>query len=597
MNAELCKFTNKLLFANLTKQDPDADLDTKHKYIFFMPKTENSNGLAEALLICGYYAISFSARDSADLFSVESFMKDADSGEFPHLNDYKYILCLNKWQNTRLQAYFRKHETEYLYGWQLFKDRQYLANADYRQELESRIADFIKKYEGSSTAPSDPDDVREKLEYENVYSANGEVKGRKLMQTVRNVETVLECDNRFSGKIRFNEFAGQTYLYGNAPWDDGECNFRQWKNRDDSQAFAIVQSDYRLTNRNDFFDAVSNVSQKHHFHPVRDALESLPYKGDGYIRKLLPSFLGCEDSEYNFQTMRLFMLGAVARVFQPGAKFDYCPILTGRQGIGKSTFLQLLAIDSEWFNDSLDSLDSDKTVQMLQGSWICELAELKSLARTAGGVDSVKRFLSAQADKFRAPYARRSEVIPRQTVFCGTTNKTDFLQDASGNRRFLIIRTGINKPTKDLFTEEAAEFIKSAWAEALRIWQTEQPKLVLPESCLEEAQALQEASMQDDGKTGLITEYLETKYRVCALELWQEALGEPGRPAKWQATEINDIIARIPGWQRMKNPAKFEGYGSQRGFEKIGKDYNQLQCSTDFRPISETGSEKTPFDD
>lgn len=67
-----------------------------------------------------------------------------------------------------------------------------------------------------------------------------------------------------------------------------------------------------------------------------------------------------------------------------------------------------MALNDGWFNDSLDSLDSDKAAQSLMGSWIIELAELKSLARTAGGVDSVKRFLTATQDKYRVPYERRA---------------------------------------------------------------------------------------------------------------------------------------------------------------------------------------------
>ena len=88
------------------------------------------------------------------------------------------------------------------------------------------------------------------------------------------------------------------------------------------------------------------------------------------------------------------------------------------------------------------------------GSWIIELAELKSLARTAGGVDSVKRFLTATQDKLRLPYERRADVFLRQCVFAGTTNKSDFLQDETGNRRFLIIQTGVNEPTKSLLLQK-----------------------------------------------------------------------------------------------------------------------------------------------
>lgn len=190
---------------------------------------------------------------------------------------------------------------------------------------------------------------------------------------------------------------------GSAPWETSRNNYRAWSSFDDSALFAILQSDYGLNSRNDYFDALKNVAMRNRFHPVRDILNSLKWDGKNHIRKLLPDYLGCENTEYVYQVMRLWMLGAVARIFHPGCKFDYTVIFQGRQGLGRSTFLQLMALNDGWFNDSLDSLDSDKAAQSLMGSWIIELAELKSLARTAGGVDSVKRFLTATQDKYRVP--------------------------------------------------------------------------------------------------------------------------------------------------------------------------------------------------
>ena len=224
---------------------------------------------------------------------------------------------------------------------------------------------------------------------------------------------------------------------GNTPWEDSRNNYRAWSSFDDSALFSILQSNYGLTGRNDYFDAVKNVAMRHRFHPVRELLDSFEWDEQEHIRKLLPDYLGTEDSDYNYQVWRLWMLGAVSRIYHPGCKFDYTVILQGRQGLGKSTFLQLMALNDSWFNDSLDSLDSDKAAQSLMGSWIIELAELKSLARTAGGVDSVKRFLTATQDKYRVPYERRADIFLRQSVFAGTTNKSDFLQDETGNRRFL----------------------------------------------------------------------------------------------------------------------------------------------------------------
>lgn len=427
------------------------------------------------------------------------------------------------------------------------------------------------------------------------YDEDGNVKSVK--QLVHNFEIVMDKDSRFAGKIRLNEFAQQPCLYGSVPWEN-ENNCRAWSSHDDSALFSLIQADYGLKSRQDFADALKNVSMRNKFHPVRELLDSLTWDGKEHIRSLLPEYLGAEDSDYTYQVMRLWMLGAVSRVYKPGSKFDYTIILQGSQGIGKSTFLKLMALDDSWFNDSLDSLDSDKAVQSLTGSWIIELAELKSLARTAGGVESVKRFLTATQDKYRIPYERRADTFYRQCVFAGTTNKDDFLQDETGNRRFLIVQTGVKKPSKSLFVPEIMDTIKLAWAEAVHIWKNEKPQLILPEAYMQEAKELQEANMADDGKRGIIQEYLEGKTQVCAREIWEKALGENVSPRKYQITEINDIIAKVPGWKKLKSPRNFEGYGKQRGFQKtvLQTENEKATNFSEFVPTSRQEQMEIPFD-
>lgn len=443
-------------------------------------------------------------------------------------------------------------------------------------------------------------DVMQMLAYKVDYDRDGNEKSRKVLQTVRNFEIIMENDSRVAGKIMFDEFAQQACLTGDVPWETGS-NYRAWSSHDDSALFSVLQSDYGMNSRNDYFDALKNVSMRNRFHPVRNLLDSLKWNGKENIRQLLVDYLGAEDTEYTCQVMRLWMLGGVARVYHPGCKFDYTLILQGRQGIGKSTFLQLLAMDDTWFNDSLDSLDSDKAAQSLMGSWIIELAELKSLARTTGGVDSIKRFLTATQDKYRMPYERRADVFLRQCIFSGTTNKSDFLQDETGNRRFLIIQTGVNEPKKSLFSTDAIRDIKEAWAQAVHIWKTEKPRLILPESCQEEAQRLQEDSMADDGKIGIITDYLEGKQRTCALEIWQEALNESGRPQKWQASEIINIVLAIPGWERVKSPTRYGKYGQQKLLQKRATNvYTNSQKSgyqvDEFVQVDAESQMEIPFD-
>src|SRR5699024_5595595 len=120
---------------------------------------------------------------------------------------------------------------------------------------------------------------------------------RRLIQSVRNFEIAMDRDPRISGKIGFDEFSRQTYLTGNVPWDDSIENFRAWSSFDDSALFSLLQSDYGLKNRQDYFDAIKNVSHRHRFQPVRDILDSLVWDGQEHIRHLLPDYLGAEDSE------------------------------------------------------------------------------------------------------------------------------------------------------------------------------------------------------------------------------------------------------------------------------------------------------------
>lgn len=440
-----------------------------------------------------------------------------------------------------------------------------------------------RQYKGgvsSNSAPQDSNiaEVLQMLDYKIEYDNDGNEKSRKLQQTVRNFEIIMDNDSRFAGKIKFDEFSRQEYLSGEIPWESEVCD-RAWGSHDDAALYSIIQTDYGVKNRNDYFDAIKNVSMRNRFHPVRDVLDSLEWDGSERIRSLLPDYLGVEDTEYSYQVIRLWMLGAVARVYEPGCKFDYTMIFTGPQGLGKSTFLKMMALNDAWFNDSLDSLDSDKAAQSLMGSWIVELAELKSLARTAGGVESVKRFLTAVQDKYRVPYERRADIFLRQCVFAGTTNKSDFLQDETGNRRFLIIQTGINKPTKSLFVPGAIEDMKAAWAQAVHIWKTEQPELLLPDSCRDEARRLRDESMADDGKVGIITRFLENKQRTCVLEIWKAALERPDIPKKWESSEIMDIVLSIPGWQKMKNSTTFGEYGKQKGLQKVNQVSTKCQPS------------------
>ena len=152
--------------------------------------------------------------------------------------------------------------------------------------------------------------------------------------------------------------------------------------------------------RSSIHDIISIAAGKKKYHPIKDMLRSFEYKGDGYIRKLLPEYLGVEDNEYNYEVMKLAMVAGVKRIYEPGCKYDYCVVFQGRQGIGKSTFISKLALNPEWYSDSISVLGKGReAAEQLRRKWIVEIGELSAFKKSEN--ESIKSFLSSQQDSFR----------------------------------------------------------------------------------------------------------------------------------------------------------------------------------------------------
>ena len=251
------------------------------------------------------------------------------------------------------------------------------------------------------------------------------------------------------------------------------------------------------------------------------------WDGESHIENLLQDYLGVEKTRYSSEAMKLFMIGAISRAYEPGCKFDYMIVLVGEQGIGKSTFLRRLAMSDAWYDDNFNTVEGDKAVERLRGMWFVELAELLA-AKRQKEVESIKAFLTSTIDTYRPPYGRRTVQRPRRCVFAGTTNNEHFLTDVTGNRRYLPLRTDRRRVRKSLFDDEEAVRvdIEQAWAEALHIYKMEHPRLVMPKDLYDDVKAVQESFLEEDPRVGIIQSYLDglANDRVCVMQIWEDAL-------------------------------------------------------------------------
>ena len=389
--------------------------------------------------------------------------------------------------------------------------------------------------------------------------------------TIENAKIILENDDLFKGSIRANLFRNRIELEGAMPWSRAVTDLTD---KDEVFIRHYMEKYYHYRNDKSLQHALQIVAAEREYHPVRDYLTDLRWDGVERVRYALPHFLGASGSDFEYEALKLFMLGAISRVFRPGCKFEYILCLVGGQGAGKSSFVRFLCGNDSWFTDSIKKLDDDKIYERLAGHWFCEMAEMLALLNTRYN-EAIKSFLSSQVDNYRKPYGIRAEDIPRQCVFAGTTNVVNFLPlDRSGNRRFLPVMCDASKAEIHILEDEAASqaYFDQMWAEMMVLYGDGKVQLKLPPEMEKNLIEYQRPFMQEDTWTGLIQEWLDhTKNDVvCVQQIYNEALKEFGKPSCREAREIGEIMnGTITGWKAYPNPRNIPHYGKQRGWMRV----------------------------
>ncbi len=365
-----------------------------------------------------------------------------------------------------------------------------------------------------------------------------------------NILTALENDEVFAGAIAFNEFAQEIEAVAPLPWDDRPTfSVRPWIGNDDVHCAVWLQRRNINVSPNLVSRSVATVAKRNSYHPVRDYLKSLVWDGTPRLERWAVTHLGAEDTRLHCAFGALWMISAVARIMDPGAKTDHIIVLEGEQGAGKSTALRILAGD-EWFTDDLADISSKDAAQQLQGVWIIEIGELDVISRAE--VSRIKAFATRTVDRYRPPYERYVIEVPRQCVFAGTVNHETYLRDETGNRRFWPLKCGtidlaaLRRDRDQLWAEARARHGEGA------VWWLED------EEDIREASAAQDERFQSDAWEDLIDRWLAVeRKRVNYGYGFSEDWREEDVPRETPLTDVSvseilrDAIGLEPGrWTR-----------------------------------------------
>jgi len=413
-----------------------------------------------------------------------------------------------------------------------------------------------------------------------------------IEDSAENALLILRCDPNLRGLIRTNEFSYRVCISDNLPWRSIEQG-QNWTDADDAGLRNYYSRVWSITTRAIIMDALAEVASCNRFHPVREMLDSAVWDGQERADSIFVRYLGAEDCQYVRLATRKTLLAAVARIYEPGIKYDEMLVLTGPQGIGKSTILAKLA--GKYFNDSLTTMSGKEAYEQLQGAWILEIAELAAARKS--DIESLKHFVSKQADTFRPAYGRNIVVCPRQCILIGTTNSDEFLQDLTGNRRFYPVACGVHAAAEDMFTALTAAEVGQIWAEMVQAYRSGESLLMSKEGA-QMARQMQEAYTVESPMIGPIQDYLERllpiewqsmdlgarrlflasddpgdmqRTTVSNLEIWVEVFGgDIKQLTNAKAYEIKNAMSKIKGWGRKSESYSRDSlYGKQRAYIKV----------------------------
>tara|TARA_R110002124_G_scaffold258014_1_gene423742 strand:+ start:2678 stop:5056 length:2379 start_codon:yes stop_codon:yes gene_type:complete len=416
----------------------------------------------------------------------------------------------------------------------------------------------------------------------------------KYTSSANNINLIFANDIRLKGLFKHNEFDGKRYVFGNVPWRK-IAKPEAVKNVDYSGVRNYIESIYGIAGNLKIEDSMALEFERNVFHPVMDYLQGVKWDGIKRVDTLLIDYLGAEDNIYTREVTRKTLVGAAARIFKPGCKFDMVLTLIGDQGTGKSTIVKKLG--GKWFSDTFMTVHGKEALEQIQGAWIIEMAELSGLRKA--DVESTKHFISKQEDTFRPAYARTSETYKRQCIFVGTSNKKDFLNDSTGNRRFNPVDVGSSEQAnKNVWEDLTGSEIDNIWAEAVTMME-EGETLFLSREANDLAKVEQKNHSSTDERAGIISEYLDIKlpenwgekdiYKrrefisedalqkpgtisrnyVCVAEIWCECLDKNRNEMdRYKTREINEILRSLEGWEQSKSTKNFKNYGKQKYYSR-----------------------------
>lgn len=388
------------------------------------------------------------------------------------------------------------------------------------------LDDVVRRLVGSGSGSGSPVDVAKKKRAKKAppkdwfpdaltLDQNG-----KVEPTMPNAAVIIHNDPRMFGAIAFNEFSKQIVARRSiqskldiapAMIVSDTSNGDPWQDFNDITIRMILEAPngegkrgygMPITDRN-LAGAIISAARRNSFHPIREMLDDAAEKygaDTDTLERLFIDFLGVEDNAYHRETAKWVLVASVARIYEPGHKFDFAPILQGATGIRKSSFIKALYGEHYFGEIDCNLADTQAVAEIIAGVWGGELPELAGFHKADH--NSAKSFMRRQVDKVRMAYDRRVSQFKRQMVVWGSTNDKKYLKDPTGNRSYWPILIDHPEIDTDALHRQRAR----VWAAAVHLYRAmraaqpygDLPLFLQSKSARDEALRLQENARTEE---------------------------------------------------------------------------------------------------
>ena len=186
--------------------------------------------------------------------------------------------------------------------------------------------------------------------------------------------------------------------------------------------------------------AIHAEADDHIFDELKDWIDALPdWDGVARLDGWLATYAGADTEAHAAEYLALvgskYIMQALNRALHPGAKADYSLVFTALQGIGKDRVLE--AMFAPYYREGIPSprVNPADFARGIAGAIVAHGAEMSAWRKVR------RRGAEGDADALRRPWPaglwlRRRAPIRGAPASPSPLNDVEFLQDATGNRRY-----------------------------------------------------------------------------------------------------------------------------------------------------------------